>query len=138
MRRPTVSLLAALLLPLLLAACKTTENRTQSNKRGPITQQEMLDSGLTFGNAYDVVRQLRPSWLIERGISTLTPSTVDDTLLDFIAVYVDRQLMGDPGTLRRISPVQIQTIEFLDTGRAQRLGSRSHIHGAIVLTTRTE
>ena len=132
-----ISLRAVLLLVLVLSGCASSGVSRAPNKAGAITQREIDDSGFTFVSAHDVVRQLRPQWLIKRGVSTFAPTGVSDTLLDFIAVYVDNQLMGDLEALRRVSPLLIQTIRFLDTAQAQRLGSRSHIHGAIVVKTRS-
>ena len=131
------------LLPLLLATvlflggCASSSGSQSPNKSGRITQTEIAESGLTFTNAHDVVRQLRPRWLIKRGISTFVATGNSDTLLDFVAVYVDRQLMGGPEALQNVSPLLIRDIQFLDTARAQSLGSRSHIHGAIQLRTRS-
>jgi len=121
---------------LLLAGCASSGGGLSPNKSGTITQKEIEDSGLAFATAHDVVRQLRPRWLIKRGVSTFYPTGVSDTLLDFIAVYVDNNLMGDPETLKGVNPLYIRDMKFLDTGQAQRLGSRSHIHGAIVVRTR--
>lgn len=125
-----------LILLLLLAGCKSTESTSSSNNRGTIDRAEIESTGLVYAHAYDIVRHLRPGWLIERGVSTFFPNREGDTLLDYIAVYVDRNLTGDPESLRRIPSIDVSTIEFLNTGRAQRLGSRSHIHGAIVVKTR--
>ena len=122
---------------LLISGCASAGSSRAPNKAGTITQSEIDGSGFTFASAYDVVRQLRPRWLIKRGISTFVPTGVNDTLLDFIAVYVDNQLQGDEEALRRVSPLLVRDIRFLDTAQAQRLGSRSHIHGAIVVRTRT-
>ena len=126
----------ALVAFLLLAGCAASGESRAPNKSGTITQSEITSHGAAFTNAHDVVRMLRPRWLIKRGISTFVPTGVSDTLLDFVAVYVDNQLLGDPETLRNISPLVIRDIRFLNTAEAQRLGSRSHIHGAIVLRTR--
>ena len=129
---------SALAVLLLLSGCKASENAANSSNRGTIDRTEIESSGLVFAHAYDMVRQLRPAWLVERGIATLVPNRESDTLLDYIAVYVDRNLTGDPESLRRIPAIDVDTIEFLNTARAQRLGSRSHIHGAIVVSTRRQ
>ena len=128
---------ASLVCTLLLGGCAASGGSQSPNKTGTITQSEIDESGLIFATAHDVVRQLRPRWLIERGVSSFIPTGVSDTLLDFIAVYVDNQLLGDPESLRGVSPLLITDIRFLDTAESQRLGSRSHIHGAIVVRTRS-
>ncbi len=133
MRRGHLHIICAV----LLAGCVSSGESRSPNKTGTITHQEIESTGLVFSSAYDVVRQLRPQWLIKRGVSTFVPTGVSDTLLDFIAVYIDNQLLGDHETLRQLSPLFVRDIKFLDTAQAQRLGSRSHIHGAIVVRTRT-
>ena len=127
----------SLVCTLLLGGCVSSGGSQSPNKTGTITQSEIDESGLIFATAHDVVRQLRPRWLIKRGVSSFVPTGVSDTLLDFIAVYVDNQLLGDPEALRGVSPLQIRDVRFLDTAESQRLGSRSHIHGAIVVRTRS-
>ena len=123
----------------LLAGCAFTGRGGIQNKTSAITQEEIEMSGLVFTDAYDVVRQFRPHWLIKRGTAKLSPRQGGgaDTLLDYIAVYEDRTLMGGPDALRGIAAFYVMKIEFLDAARAQRLGSRSHMHGAIVVSTRS-
>ena len=125
-----------LILLLLVAGCKTSQSTSSASNRGAIDRTEIESNGFVFAHAYDIVRQLRPGWLIERGVNTFAPNREGDTFLDYIAVYVDRNLTGDPESLRRIPAIDVSLIEFLNTARAQRLGSRSHIHGAIVVMTR--
>ena len=120
-----------------IAACKTTGAGTRTGPSADITLEEMHDSGLSFSTAHDVVRQFRPQWLITRGVSIMQPQRGSDaTLMDYVAIYVDDTFIGGPDTLYGISALAIRSIEHLGRGRAQRLGSRSHIHGAIVVYTR--
>ncbi len=124
-------------LMLLLGACATTSGGAQSNSK-IITQEEIDASGLTFSNAYEIVRQFRPQWLRKRGQATLSPVNSDgDDFLDYVAVYVDNILAGDPDALQSVSVLSVLEIEHYNTAQAQRLGSRSHPHGAIVVRTRS-
>lgn len=121
-----------------MASCRTTGVGAGGGPTGDITQDEMSDSGLVFVSAYDVVRQFRPQWLLTRGISVLQPQPGPDaTLLDYVGVYEDELFLGGPDNLRNIPAQNIRRIEHFDRARAQHLGSRSHIHGAIVVHTRS-
>ena len=113
---------ASLVCTLLLGGCAASGGSQSPNKTGTITQSEIDESCLIFATAHDVVRQLRPRWLIERGVSSFIPTGVSDTLLDFIAVYVDNQLLGDPESLRGVSPLLITDIRFLGYGRVTAPG----------------
>ncbi len=127
-----------LALALATASCATTGTGSEGAPTGDITQGEIRGSGLIFVSAYDVVRQFRPQWLLTRGISILQPQSPSDaTLLDYVGVYEDELFLGGPDNLRTIPAQNIRRIEHFDRARAQRLGSRSHIHGAIVVHTRS-
>ncbi len=127
----------SLVLLLALVSCRITNRVGGSGGSGAITFEEMQSSGLSFGNAYEIVQQFRPSWLRTRGISIIQPQQgTDATLLDYVGVYVDGTFLGGPETLRGVSVLTVARIEHFDRGRAQSLGSRSHIHGAIVVHTR--
>ena len=131
---------AAILVCALLVAnvnCKSAGSARGVSQSGSITINEIRASGLTFGSAYDIVRQFRPQWMRTRGISIIQPQRGQNaTLLDFVGVYLDDTFLGEPDALREISALTVERIEHFDRGRAQTLGSRSHIHGAIVVHTR--
>ena len=121
-----------------LGACASSSSGGSQNKSGTITLAEIEASGLVFTDAHEIVRQFRPRWLIKRGKATISPGQGPDAdLLDYVAVYVDNILMGDPDALHTVTALSVQEIEHFDTARAQRLGSRSHPHGAIVVRTKS-
>ena len=134
----TVSFTLLIALVLIVGACASSSSGGSQNKSGTITLEEIEMSGLVFTDAHEIVRQFRPQWLIKRGKATISPSQgADATLLDYVAVYLDNHLMGDPEALHAITALSVQQIEHYNTARAQRLGSRSHPHGAIVVRTKS-
>jgi uncharacterized protein (UPF0248 family) len=128
--------LYAVLLLLLIAplGCGSEKGAVRS-RTGPITALEIEDSGLIFNDAYDVVRHFRPNWLVKRGVARIQTSPGTD-LLDYVAVYEDRTLLGDPEALRQISVQRIGEIEKLSPTGTQTLSPFFHAHGAIVVHTR--
>ncbi len=126
--------LSVLLIVLVLAAgaCATTSTEGSRNKSGTITLEEIDGEGLVFTNAYEIVRQFRPQWLVERGRATISSQAYD-----YVVVYVDNIRQGDPQTLYTITALSVQEIEHYNMAQAQRLGPIAHPHGAIVVRTRT-
>ena len=127
-------ILATLLIMLVLAvgACATTSTEGSRNKSGTITLEEIDGEGLVFTNAYEIVRQFRPQWLVKRGRAKISSQAYD-----YVVVYVDNIRQGDPQTLYTITALSVQEIEHYNMAQAQRLGPIAHPHGAIVVRTRT-
>ncbi len=127
-------ILATLLIMLVLAvgACATTSTDGSRNKSGTITLEEIDGEGLVFTNAYEIVRQFRPQWLVKRGRAKISSQAYD-----YVVVYVDNIRQGDPQTLHTITALSVQEIEHYNMAQAQRLGPIAHPHGAIVVRTRT-
>ncbi len=123
-----------LLIVLVLAAgaCATTSTEGSRNKSGTITLEEIDGEGLVFTNAYEIVRQFRPQWLVKRGRAKISSQAYD-----YVVVYVDNIRQGDPQTLYTITALSVQEIEHYNMAQAQRLGPIAHPHGAIVVRTRT-
>ena len=113
--------LAFAFLSMLFAACvsypQTDEGGVDQNL---ITQQEILDSGVT--NLYDAVMRLRPRWI--------RPNTL---------VYMDGISLGDTNALRDWPQDTAITMEWLDSMEAvQRLPEvEGNISGVIVVRTRS-
>ena len=130
--------LSTLLIALVLAvgACATTSSDSSQNKRGTITLEEIDGSGLVFNDAYEIVRQFRPQWLVKRGTVNINPAQ-GGQLIDYVAIYVDNVFQGDPETLRSITAQSVREVEHFNAAQAQRLGPRGHPHGAIVVRTKT-
>ena len=74
------------------------------------------------GNLYDALMELRPRWF--------TRANRNDPF-----VYVDDQVVGTTGSLRRFMPQQIIEARYLSPTEAQVLyGQRNYGRPAIVLT----
>ncbi len=130
---------STLLIVLVLAvgACATTSTDGSRSKSGIITLEEIDGAGLVFTNAYEIVRQFRPQWLVKRGTVNINPGAQGGQLVDYVVIYVDNIRQGDPESLRSITAQSVQEIEHYNTAQAQRLGPRGHPHGAIVVRTKT-
>ncbi len=125
------SLLIALVVA--LGACASSSSAGSQNKSGTITLEEIEAAGLVFTDAYEIVRQFRPQWLIKRGRATIGSSQV----YDYVVIYVDNIRQGEPETLRSVSAQSVQEIQHYNMAEAQRLGPIGHPHGAIVVRTKS-
>ena len=126
-RRSTLLLLAV---PLLLAAACTppASSRSASESRDVITQAQIgPDQAQTV---FTLVERLRPHWLQKRGANSLNNE-------GDIVVYLDNARLGGPESLRQILAAQVESVRFLDAGRAQYRLGEGHTHGVILVTTRS-
>ena len=130
----TVPFTLLIALTLAVGACASTSSGGTQNKSGNITLTEIEESGLTFTDAYEIVRQFRPQWLIKRGRATI--GGVSQTY-DYVVIYVDDIRMGDPESLRAVSAQSVQEMQHYNMAQAQRLGPIGHPHGAIVVRTKS-
>lgn len=94
-----------------------------------ITAQEVAASSGT--NALELVRQLRPQWLVVRGVAGAR-----DTGAGGIQVYVDGVRRGSLETLDAIGAEQVAEIRFLDSSDATTRYGTGHVHGAIEVRTK--
>lgn len=119
---------------LVLAGCGSTgEGGGRSMNPDVLTYSEIEASGRVFVDAYEIVRHFRPGWLIKRG--TVSFSRGSDTI-DYIAVFADRQRLGDLEALRSIPAQTVGEMEFFDASRSQTLAPGGLPHGGIVVRTR--
>lgn len=102
-----------------------------SNRRDPdrIDAEEL--SGISAGNAFDVVQALRPAWLRSR------PGARSFGGGGSVRVYVDGVSLGGVAALRNISRDAIVSMEYLDPARATQRWGTGHGAGAILVSTGT-
>jgi hypothetical protein len=125
--RRIVSAAFALAATLVVVACagySTGSSRSNSNL---ITQAEIAEAGTS--DAYQLVQRLRPVWLQTRGATSFTQG-------GDVAVYMDGTKVGEREALRSIRTDDIESIEFLDAGKAQLRFGVGHENGAILVTMR--
>ena len=123
MRRCTLVLL---LVTSVACASGNVSGESQRGMRDAITFEEIQRS--SAGDAYELVQSLRPSWLRQRGrTSIVLPSP--------IRVYLNGVLQGELDALRRISASTILRLEHLGASAATRRFGTGHASGAILVTT---
>jgi hypothetical protein len=118
------------LLVLLAAACASSQGSRTSGRRDAriLTAEEIRAS--SSSNLYDVIRSYRPEWLIKRGQTSIN-------LEGDIVVYVDNVALGGPESLKSIDAHSVQSARFMSASEAQMRYGVGHMHGAIVVVTRT-
>ena len=82
-------------------------------------------------NHFDVVRTMRPEWLMRRAPTVLLTAQEGN-----IVVYMDRARLGDPDVLRQISPSDVASLRFFTPSEAEAEFGVGHMHGAIQLLSR--
>jgi hypothetical protein len=118
------------ILLVVVAACASsgTQRRTARRDTRSLSAEEIRTSSAS--NLYDVIRSYRPEWLIKRGQTSIN-------LEGDIVVYVDNVALGGPESLKSIDVQSVQHVRFLNASEAQMRYGVGHMHGAIVVTTRT-
>jgi hypothetical protein len=120
---------------LLLAACASGSGgaaRTSASvaRRDPnlITAEEIAAKpGPTL---YDVVRALRPAWMMRNRPTALMPQNEGELI-----VYVDGTRYGNIESLRQFVPNAVQTVRYYSPSDAEARFGPGHLHGAIEVIT---
>jgi hypothetical protein len=89
-----------------------------------IEEEIRAASGSTL---YDVIRSLRPAWLLAR--PTIVRSEGE------LVVYVDGIRFGNAASLRQLSPNTVWSVRYYRTTEAQARFGPGHLQGAIEVTT---
>lgn len=82
-------------------------------------------------NMYDVVRTLRPAWLMPRHPTALVPQFEGR-----LVVYIDGTAFGDADALRQLQPGSVLTARYYQPTEAQARFGPGHLGGAIELVSR--
>lgn len=118
----------AVLAAFVLSACATGAPGASRPDPNLITRAEIDRESPS--SAYDLIQNLRPIWLRERGAVSFTEETD-------IIVYLDGSRLGGRSELRNIYTQNIESLEFLDTRRATNRFGTGHVNGAILIRTRS-
>lgn len=117
---------------LVLGGCSSARPGQTAPTTNPnlITRAEIGQAGVS--SAYDLIRKLRPLWLIKRGEGSFFHQSD-------VVVYVDGTKMTGGGTLRetlgQITSANIDNLQFLDARQATLRFGSGHVHGAILIQT---
>ena len=109
-----------------------TTGATKSNPN-IITQQEIAQAGT--GNAYDVIRRLRPNFLVSRGEVTLGNVQNAQTNTPYPNVYLDGLAYGDINSLRNIDSSQLVEVRMYQAWEAQTKFGLGNNAGVIAIST---
>lgn len=123
--RKWVVFTAALFAISACAARAPGEARTSADR---ISAEEIEQAGPS--SAYQLIQKLRPIWLRKRGQTSFTQE-------GDVVVYLDGTRMGDRESLRSVRTENLASLEFLDARRATNRFGAGHVHGAILLHTRS-
>jgi hypothetical protein len=114
----------------ILAGCASTgssSDKTAAPDRNRITSEEISASHAV--NALQLVQQLRPRWLSERGPTSLRTANP-------VMLYVDDNRVGPASRLTEYSLNDLGELRFLDAISATQRFGIGHRSGAILLYLR--
>lgn len=119
--------LAVLLFPAGVAAQDTT--KAPKVKRNPdlISQQEIEASPDASDTGFALVRQLRPNWLRQRGLSSIRSTTPQ------VQVYVSGLRRGGPSALEDVPRTSIKEMQRLNGADASSRYGTGHESGVILV-----
>lgn len=134
MNRRTARILVSLSV-VLLVGCSTAPTTRKAPTRSDLLTRDEIMSVRGASTLYDVVKRLRPRWLVVRA-----PDRSLGGMTTAIFVYLEQTLMGDVESLRELQPDMAYEMRWLDGATASAtlpgLGSGVHMAGAIVIATR--
>jgi hypothetical protein len=128
--------IALFVLPLLLAACASSENATSDESSSGVTSDRIVVSELSYPvgglSVYDLIQRENSNWLRKRGSSSVNNPVP-------IKVYVDNtgSPYGKIRSLRRLNAQNVATVEHFDAQEAQYKFGLGNVSGAILVHTRT-
>lgn len=106
-----------------------------TGRRGPAPDLSTISTAelqaSPYASVFEVVQALRPNWLRLKGATSFRQT-------EFVRVYLDGSLLGNPDQLRQVSPRAIASVRFLDGVAATQRWGLDHGQGAIVVSTRME
>jgi hypothetical protein len=117
---------------LMLAAC-ATKSGTPVPSAAPARNADVvtmgeLNNAPTYPNLHEALQALRPGWF--RRFPTRLSGPEGD-----IVVYLDRQRLGGPETLRDIQLSGVTGVRYYGPSEAQAAFGLDHTHGAIQVTS---
>jgi len=115
---------------LALTACASTP---RSEEARPSRDPNLLIGNELqgqVGNLYEQIMRVRPNWLRNRGVSSLTQGG------DGVVVYRDGVRQGGVTILRDFAVETVESVRFLSGPEAASRYGLDHQYGAILVTTR--
>ena len=121
------------LLITLLVSCAGPGAGSERRRGDPdVILRDEIDDG-TARTAYELVQSLRPQWLITRGITNLAQAAG----VEYIVIYLDNARLGPPARMREVALASVQYLRFFSAPEATQRWGGGHLHGAILISSRS-
>ena len=115
-------------IPLLVACASDPAPGGPRRDRNLITLEEI--AALPVTNANDLINRLRPTWIRNRG-----PTSLSSGAPSYPVVYVNEVRSGGPEALYRVSSQIVREIRFINGRDATTRWGMDHGAGVILVTT---
>jgi hypothetical protein len=122
--------LIALSCTVALSACASAGGGGRTD--GSVITVEEIDLLGPGVSAYEAIERLRPTWLRDRGVNSMSPGAAGDTRP---RVHIDTTPYSLED-LRSFRGTDVQTIRFMDARDATTRYGTGYVNGLIVVTTR--
>jgi hypothetical protein len=103
--------------------------KIEQRDRHYVSADEIDEYG-SGADLYSLVQRVRPAWLVKTGPHSGIGS-------DDIRVYINGMRYDDPSALRFFTGSDVESLRFLEAGRATARFGVGHSHGAIIVTVRS-
>ena len=121
-----------LALAITMAACAPKARTAPSTASNTISRADLDAAGTA--TVYDVVLRLRPTYLRDRGPTSVMNRTAHTAAV----VFVDNTEFGDRESLRRFQASRVQEIRYYSGPEATTKFGSAYGAGVIALTTRSQ
>lgn len=126
-------LLTAAAAAMVLGGCATAGQSSASGGDPDVLTHAQIMSVTGASTLWDVVRQLRPRWLMVRAADRSLNMTTQ------IAVYENDTYLGDTQSLFQLQPGMVYDMKWMNGTRAQDIlpgvPAGTHLAGAIIVST---
>ncbi|MGH2568764.1 MAG: hypothetical protein ACRDGA_10515 [Bacteroidota bacterium] len=125
-------IILSLSLLILLSACSSSNPEKKTGLiRNLITEEEIVNASAT--NAYELVKQRRPEYLMPKAPKTFYRGP-RSTILP--VAYLNGAFLGEPSELLKISIETVKEVRYLEPTDATMRYGTGHVAGIIMVITR--
>jgi type IV pilus biogenesis protein CpaD/CtpE len=134
MKQLPIRAVALLCLAATLVAACASPGAARRSDAGPRPDPDVITADefapMTGTTLYDVVRSLRPAWILRSRPTALLAANQAQLI-----VYVDGTRYGNMDSLRQLTPNGVATVRYYSPSNAEARFGPGHLLGAIEVTT---
>src|SRR5262249_25983725 len=106
------------------AACAGPRAAESGPRASPNVLTQTQLAATNSENLYDAITKLRPSWLTNRG-----PTSVTDATPASVSVFMNGSMLGKADYLRQVALLDVTEVRYWDPGQASARFGMGHPRG---------